>query len=287
MTELREAKKRYAEEIAERALISSPQVLQAFQSVPRERFLDPGPWRLRVVPWRLRNDLGLTYGTTKSDNPAHLYHDVLVAIDEGRGLDNGLPSLWASIFAALEIAAGEHVFQVGCGTGYYTAILAELVGPTGRVTAVDCDEHLAERARENLSDRSNVEVLTGDACRADHMPGQVDVVTVHAGAAYPPPVWLDALSVGGRMEVPITADDRQGMVFIFKRVAEQSFAAQAFSRIELYPCIGARDEKDPSPADWETAGARVKSLRRDDHDADATCWLHTARFCLSEREAGC
>jgi protein-L-isoaspartate(D-aspartate) O-methyltransferase len=80
-------------------------------------------------------DLG-GYWTTDDDNPSHVYHDVLIALDESRGINNGQPSLWAYLFDQLELAPGERVIHLGCGTGYYTAIIAELVSKAGKVTAV-------------------------------------------------------------------------------------------------------------------------------------------------------
>ena len=53
---------------------------------------------------------------------------MLVAIDAERGINNGQPSLHAQSIAALELKEGETVVQIGAGAGYYTAILAELVG---------------------------------------------------------------------------------------------------------------------------------------------------------------
>jgi protein-L-isoaspartate(D-aspartate) O-methyltransferase len=54
---------------------------------------------------------------------------VLVAIDEKRLLNNGPPSFLAILIEALALQEGDHVVHVGCGTGYYSAILAEFVGP--------------------------------------------------------------------------------------------------------------------------------------------------------------
>ena len=83
-------------------------------------------------------------------DPRHLYRDVLVALDEARGINNGQPSLWAFLIDQLDNAAGKNVLHLGCGTGYYTAIMAELAGPTGKITAVEIDVGLAGRARAAL-----------------------------------------------------------------------------------------------------------------------------------------
>jgi len=77
------------------------------------------------------------YWTTPDADPQHLYHDVLVAIDEMRLLNNGQPSFLVFLIEALARQDGDHVVHVGCGTGYYSAILAELVGLKGHVTALE------------------------------------------------------------------------------------------------------------------------------------------------------
>jgi protein-L-isoaspartate(D-aspartate) O-methyltransferase len=68
---------------------------------------------------------------------------------------------------------------VGAGTGYYSAILAELVGPEGRVLAFEIDAELAERAADNLEPWPQAEVVAGDGALLD--PGPADVIVVNAG----------------------------------------------------------------------------------------------------------
>ena len=70
----------------------------------------------------------------------------------------------------LDLAAGDHVIHVGAGQGYYSAILAEIVGPTGRVTAIEIDPDLAMKARRNLASdwpQATVVAADGFAYRAD------------------------------------------------------------------------------------------------------------------------
>jgi hypothetical protein len=112
----------FAEELRFAANLRSPAVVRAFATVPRERFVGPGPWRIRS-----RMSRG-EYWTTESADPCHVYHDALIALDEARGLNNGQPSLCASFVDALDVQPGQQVLHLGCGTGYYSAILAELVG---------------------------------------------------------------------------------------------------------------------------------------------------------------
>jgi protein-L-isoaspartate(D-aspartate) O-methyltransferase len=151
MTDTIEAARRfYAEELRFLTHMSSPALFTAFARVPRERFVGPGPWRT----------LGLKgYWTTGNTDPRHVYHNALISLDEVKGINNGQPSLWALCFDQLGVRTGDHVLHLGCGTGYYTAILAELVGPEGRIVAIDIDEGMANRAREALGPWPQVSVV--------------------------------------------------------------------------------------------------------------------------------
>ena len=63
--------------------------------------------------------------------------------DPSRFLNNGQPSFVAKLIDALELRAGESVAHVGAGTGYFTAVIAATLGPSGRVTAIELDQELA------------------------------------------------------------------------------------------------------------------------------------------------
>jgi hypothetical protein len=102
------------------------------------------------------------YWATEDGDPRHLYHDVLIAIDEQRRLNNGQPSLWARMHEDLDLSNGAHVVHVDAGTGYYSAILAEIVGRAGRVTAIEIDAALAARARESLAAWPQATVAAAD-----------------------------------------------------------------------------------------------------------------------------
>lgn len=269
----------YAEELRAVADLQSEALVRAFAKVPREHFLGPGPWKISTFT----HD---SYRTTPDADPRHLYHNVLVAIDAERSLNNGQPSLLAFLIDALELREGEHVVHVGCGTGYYTAILAEVVGPEGHVTAIEIDSELAGRARSNLSYLSHVEVFEGDG--AEYNPGPSDAILVNAGATHPRSIWLDSLRPGGRLVFPLTAADDEGGTaggVLKVRHQEAGLVASFISRVSIFPCSGGRDPELNDKlkeafkcGDWKS----VQSLRRDTHDSTDTCWLHAPNFCLSK-----
>jgi protein-L-isoaspartate(D-aspartate) O-methyltransferase len=270
---LADARRHYVEQIKARAQVTSSRILKAYRDVPRERFLGEGPWRIR-------SDIVSAYGSTESANPADIYHDVLVALDEDRKLDNGLPSLWALLFEALDLKTGESVVQIGCGTGYYTAILADIVGHSGHVTAIDSDPGFAAQAKQLLGAHDNVQVVHGDGCQLPF--DSVDAIVVHAGASHPYAAWLDALAMGGRLQFTLTSAGRQGIVFQITRTP-LGFEAEALRRIEIFPCDEGDNKTDANLrlSFWNPITSGIKSLRRDQHEEDETCWAHAENFCLS------
>lgn len=228
-----EARTWFAEDIRAAAPVrNDASIVDAFARVPREHYLGAGPWRIQ--PRQLDRP---AYDSPNAD-PRHIYHDVLVSIDADRDLNNGLPSLWAYYFDHLRIRPGATVLQVGAGVGYFTAILAELAGPTGRVIAYEIDASLAARAERNLQSYPIVEVIAGNATAAADLPA-LHAVAAFAGATRIPDLWLSKLASGGRMAIPFTGEDRWGFMLLIERSGDD-FAATALGSCGFYHCGGAR-----------------------------------------------
>ncbi len=126
-------RKRYSEAIQSAAKVTSTAVLEAFARVPREEFVGPGPWKVLSRPTPGQGQAQVA----EVSDPAELYRDVAVILDAARNLTNGNPSTLAPWLDALHLSKGKSVFHLGCGTGYYTAVMAEAVGADGQVTAVE------------------------------------------------------------------------------------------------------------------------------------------------------
>lgn len=292
-----ELRQYYAEEIRAVSYIQTEALIEAFAQVPRERFLGPGPWLIpnpdswQAIAPGANLKGGGSYHTTPDDDPRHLYHNVLVAIDAERKLNNGQPSALAMWIDALELKAGDSVLHVGCGVGYYTAIMAEVVGSNGHVTGVEVDEDLAERARQNLSYLAHVEVVHASGAEFDS--GACDAILINAGATHPKAVWLDNLKAGGRLIVPLTVardETSSGGGFMLKvKREEQGYLARFISPVAIYSCAGARDEtlnQRLREAMGRGTWGAVQSLRREPHEANDSCWLHGEDFCLSTLPVG-
>jgi protein-L-isoaspartate(D-aspartate) O-methyltransferase len=115
------------------------------------------------------------------------------------------PGVVAGMLEQLDVRPGHRVLEIGTGTGYNAALLAQLVGSAGEVTTVDIDEDIVHSARECLAAAGylGVSVVCGDGefgC-ADHAP--YDRIVVTGGAWDLPPAWSDQLAVGGRLVVPL------------------------------------------------------------------------------------
>jgi protein-L-isoaspartate(D-aspartate) O-methyltransferase len=274
----------YAKQILAAAGVDNARLAQAFAAIPREDFVGPGPWQ--VIRW-LRG-----YVPTPDADPLYLYTDDLVALVPERYVNNGQPSFHAHLIHQVRPAAGQHVVHVGTGTGYYTAILAHLVGPSGRVTGIEYDADLAARARVNLAPYPNVAVIEGDGTQ---VPFDVaDVIYVNAGCTRPATRWLDGLADGGRLIMPMTSDQgfggiapvhfaSAGAVFRIERRAA-SYLAQWISPVAIFPCAGGRDEASERALAAAFAGGgwqKVTRLYRDEDVSDERCWLRGQGWCLA------
>lgn len=274
----------FAEEIQAVANLRTPALVEALATVPRERFLRSGPWLIR-------SESDFSFGgprTTRDADPRHVYHNVGIAIDASRQLFNGMPSLIASCVDALRLMPGDHVLHVGCGLGYYSALMAHCVGPTGRLVAVDVDEALAAEAHANLASWGWVQARHGNGI--DIGADTFDAILVNAGMSHPHEVWLRALRPQGRLVVPLTGTIEQMgpigkgfVVLISDRGDGEVLDARVLTMVLIYSAVGIRDAamndrlgqallRSPWPA--------IKALRRDSHPESPSCWLHGETFCL-------
>ena len=248
--EIAKRRQAYAAEITRR--VGDPRIEAAFAVVPREDFAGPPPWRIGS---------GGIFGQTTSGDPGRLYDDVLVAIDAGRGINNGQPSLHAQSIDALGLKEGETIVQIGAGAGYYTAILAHLVGPAGRVIAYEIKPDIAERAKANLTRYPQVEVRPRSG--VEDLP-KADAIYVNAAATHPLRAWLDALKVGGRLLFPLQAAHSTGaMLMITRPESGDAWPARFLSAVVFIACEGAQDRaiaRELDEAFRRGDSGRVRSL---------------------------
>ena len=251
----------YAQVVTTLAGVDDPDLRQAFAEVPRHDFIGRGPWKLSP-----------TGPSTPSDDPALLYQDIVVALDDAATIPNGLPSLHARCISACCPRPKESIVHVGAGTGYYTAILGVLVGPTGRVTGYEIDEGLVARGRAHLEEWPWVSLESRSGVDAVHE--LVDVIYVSAGVQQIPLNWLSSLRVGGRLLLPLTSAVQGAMLLLVRTSNDDLFDARYVGPARFVPCVGAQDGKiaQTLAVAFEQGGIeRITALRTDRAGSSAWC----------------
>jgi protein-L-isoaspartate(D-aspartate) O-methyltransferase len=284
MTDLSALRRFFAEEIQVTSNLKSPAVVNALSTVERERFLPPGPWTIRG-----EGDFQAAPRQTADADPRHVYHNVAVAIDPSRMLFNGAPGVVAMAIDALTLNPGDRVLHIGTGLGYYAALAAQCVGEGGRVLGIEVDAGLAAEARRNLAGYPWIEVRQGDGTAP--LTERFDAILVNAGVTHPLPAWLDAMAPKGRMIVPMTATlpamttiGKGLLVLITNHSGASTASARVAGFVAIYTAIGVRDNTINALLGRALAKAPfapIKSMRRDAHEQQASCWLHASGFCLS------
>jgi protein-L-isoaspartate(D-aspartate) O-methyltransferase len=292
MMTLEDCRAFYAQEIRFAASLTTPGssgLVEAFARVPRENFLGPPPWLIGSAAARALSVVGIGQMSYVSvEDPCDVYHNVVISLDRSKDINNGQPGSLALWIDALALKPGDRVFHLGCGAGYYTAIMAEVVGAGGSVVGVELDPGLAARAKENLSAYANVTVHAGDGAGFD--PGACDAVFVNCGVTHPQSIWLDVLREGGRLIVPLTMAINptigQGIMTKIMRAGAR-YSAEMVSPVGIFSGGSLRDPAlEPLMANALRSGGllKLKSIRRDVHEAADTCVLHASEVCLSTAE---
>jgi protein-L-isoaspartate(D-aspartate) O-methyltransferase len=252
---------------------------------------------------------------TDDADPRHVHHDIAVAVDPSRQLYNGQPSLIARWLEEAGVDEGQRVVHIGTGTGYFTALLAHIVGPTGHVQGIEIDPDLARQASTNLADWPWVAIQQGNG--AADLSKDNDVVLVHAGATHVLDAWLDALRDGGRLLVPLTgamtgfdgvsatklppiaiggnmpaamkaalmANIGKGFMLMVTRAgSDWKVRPLPTIPVAIYSLKDVRDETLGAALGQAMMSGRLMKatrLRRDRHDQGESCVVHGVTTCLT------
>jgi len=192
------------EELCRRGVVRTPAVRDAFLRVPRERF----------VP-EIAEERGLE--AVYKDEPLVTKMDQWVAVSS-----SSQPAIMAEMLERLQLAPALRVLEIGAGTGYNAALLADLAGA---VTTLDVDAELAEKARGRLVEGGHAaEVVVGDGMRGWPARAPYDRIVVTATPPHIPAAWRDQLREGGLLEVPMLFGHGQAvaaLVVTFRRRGDE------------------------------------------------------------------
>jgi protein-L-isoaspartate(D-aspartate) O-methyltransferase len=199
--------------------ISQAVLLDAFRSVPREEFVPPGLAEFA-------------------------YSDTPLLIGENQTISQ--PYIVALTIEALALQGHERVLEVGTGSGYAAAILGKMVKA---VFTVERLESLATTARERLARLGfeNVHVLHGDGTLGWAEHGPYDAIAVAAGGPDVPAALLEQLAPGGRLVIPIGADESTQMLTRVTREGPSEFRREPILNVRFVPLIGEQGWSDQHP----------------------------------------
>lgn len=183
-------------------------VIAAMAKVPREEFIAP----------ELRE---------------HSYEDRPLMIGCSQTISQ--PYIVASMLQATELRPEDRVLELGTGSGYQTALLAEIVQS---VVSIERHAELAEVARERLSrlGYNNVEIVVGDGTLGFPAKAPYDAILVSAAAPQIPQPLIEQLAIGGRMVLPVGSRDLQDLVLV--RRDEEGFRRIRLDGCAFVPLIG-------------------------------------------------
>jgi len=196
--------------------VRDPNVLAAMRKVPRHEF----------VPDSLKDAA---------------YEDGPLPIGEGQTISQ--PFIVAFMTDAAQLRGGECVLEIGTGSGYGAAVLAEIAA---RVVTIERIESLATRARATLERLGyrNVEVVIGDGTLGWAMAAPYDAILVTAGGPFVPPSLRAQLARGGRLVMPVGPDFYGQTLVRVTRGENGDDRREDLSPVAFVPLIGAEGFED-------------------------------------------
>lgn len=190
--------------------LKTPEIVSAFRHVRRNDFVLPG-----------------------LEHESHYNYPLLI----GYGQTISQPATVAFMLELLQPQIGEKVLDIGAGSGWQTALLAQLVGQTGQVIAVERVAELVDFAKKNIAKYSfsNIELVVADGSEGYAKYEPYDAIVVAAAAAEMPKAILAQLKIGGRAVMPV-GTNKQSIYFV-RRVGEKDFKYQEFPGFMFVPLV--------------------------------------------------
>jgi protein-L-isoaspartate(D-aspartate) O-methyltransferase len=196
--------------------VRDPRVLAAFARIPRHSF----------VPREAQAE-------AQADRP----------LDIGWGQTISQPFVVAAMAEALELKGVERVLEVGTGSGYALAVLAEMLPVTADVRGIEIIPELAERAQRTLLalGYTNVQVRQGDGAHGWPEAAPFDAILVSAAPRHVPSALLEQLSPGGRLVLPVgPSSDRQELQ-LWRRTPDGEFERRTLMQVRFVPLTGSAE----------------------------------------------
>jgi len=208
MDAVEQALKKYVEALEEKQGFSSGPVKRAFETVRRHRFLDSW-YHLDVANARVvYHPISYDRERPTVDQLSEIYSDKAIITETDGSLptsSTSQPTLVADMLELLDLRPGMNVLEIGTGTGYNAALLAEIVGPEGSVCTVEVQEDVAKAAEDHLRDEgyANVCVVCRDGFHGVPEAGPFDRIMATVGCSDLSPHWCEQLVDAGSILLPL------------------------------------------------------------------------------------
>lgn len=157
------------------------------------------------------------------DGAQFLFHQ-----DGSRVIQSTNPRFMAEMLECLDIQKGQHVLEIGTGSGFNAALISDLIGPEGTLHTVEVDPVVAKRAKRKLENSGvkNVKVICGDGFYGFHQSLPCDRIIAAAKPPFLPQPWIDQLCAGGILVTPLDLEELgDAYVVAFNKVSKHSLVS--------------------------------------------------------------
>jgi len=237
-----ELNERLIEALTRRKVLTDKRIADAMRTAPRHHFLDSFSAAIGEFDLRQREGIARALEAAYADDALMLSWG-----RHGRGLASiSQPTVVVEMLEALDVRAEESVLEVGAGSGWNAALMAELVGAQGRVVTVEVSEELARAAQERLLPWKQVSVLCADGRLGAPAEAPYDRIIVTAGTRKIYDAWMNQLEIGGILVTPIDAGmDFSPMLRIVKRDDRLEVKELSYARFVPLRSVHARQPDPP------------------------------------------
>jgi protein-L-isoaspartate(D-aspartate) O-methyltransferase len=214
-----EERGRMVEQLVRWGYLTKPEIIEAFSKVPRHEF----------VPESVRDQA---------------YEDHPLSIGHGQTIS--APSMIAIMMQTLDLKRGQKVLEIGAGSGYNIALLAEVAGRSGKLVTVERIPELARFARENLrrTGYQRVRVVVGDGTLGYEEEAPWDRILVTACAPSLPKPLLEQLKIGGKLGAPVGGHYMYQTWTVAEKVKEGEIKVREHGGCSFVPLVGAHGWKE-------------------------------------------
>lgn len=204
----------FVSDFIKQGVLKTPRIIEAFEKIDRADF----------VPQELKEKA---------------YINEPLSIGERQTISQ--PYTVAFMIELLQPKSGDKIFEIGFGSGWQTALLAEIIGESGKVFAVERIRGLFEFGTKNISaynfiKKGIIRTILGDATMGLKKYAPFDSIVAGASAQEIPEEWLKELKVGGRLVMPV-----RNSVWLYIKKSEKEFEKQEFPGFVFVPLVSRRD----------------------------------------------